>query len=158
VSSWTKRLNNSSTSSDSCGVIACLLACARAGHVGGGLWRWEGRARGHLAHSSSCGRRLVCCSARGRATRLAHPSGRAFRCPILVKNGHHRSADQCLLYPRKRTLKLSRAMSVGIRKIPLGTVVADDAHACLATATEQFSIRITEESLYDQLLSLFEDD
>jgi hypothetical protein len=35
--SWTKRLNNSSTSSDSCGVMASLLACARAGHVGGGL-------------------------------------------------------------------------------------------------------------------------
>ena len=49
-------------------------------------------------------------------------------------------------------------MSVGTRKIPLGTVVVDDAHACLTTATEQFSIRITEESLYDQLLSLFEDD
>ena len=49
-------------------------------------------------------------------------------------------------------------MSVGTRGIPLGTVVVDDAHACLTTATEQFSIRITEESLYDQLLSLFEDD
>ena len=59
---------------------------------------------------------------------------------------------------QKRTSKHVRAMSVGTRKIPLGTVVVDDAHACLTTATEQFSIRITEESLYDQLLSLFEDD
>jgi len=33
---------NSLTSSDSCGVIAFLLACARAGHVGGGLWRGSG--------------------------------------------------------------------------------------------------------------------
>jgi len=47
---------------------------------------------------------------------------------------------------------------VGRKKIPLGVVVVDDAHACLTTASEQFSIRITDESIRDELLSLFKDD
>ena len=47
---------------------------------------------------------------------------------------------------------------VGRKKIPLGAVVVDDAHACLTTASEQFSIRITDQSIRDDLLSLFQDD
>jgi hypothetical protein len=48
---------------------------------------------------------------------------------------------------------------VGTRKIPLGAIVVDDAHACLTTASEQFSLRIDSNSaVYDQLLNLFEDD
>ena len=48
---------------------------------------------------------------------------------------------------------------VGNRKIPLGAIVVDDAHACLTTASEQFSLRVDSKSAaYDQLLHLFEAD
>ena len=43
------------------------------------------------------------------------------------------------------------------RKIKLGTVLIDDAHACLATVEEQFEIRLpATHPAYGQLLSLFE--
>ena len=43
------------------------------------------------------------------------------------------------------------------RKIKLGTVLIDDAHACLATVEEQFEIRLpATHPAYDQLLNLFE--
>jgi hypothetical protein len=35
---------------------------------------------------------------------------------------------------------------VGSRKIALSAIVIDDAHACLTTASEQFSLRIGGES------------
>jgi hypothetical protein len=35
---------------------------------------------------------------------------------------------------------------VGSRKIALSAIVVDDAHACLTTASEQFSLRIGGES------------
>ena len=48
---------------------------------------------------------------------------------------------------------------VGSRRIPLGAIVVDDAHACLTTASEQFALRIESGTpIYDQLLALFEDD
>jgi replicative superfamily II helicase len=48
---------------------------------------------------------------------------------------------------------------VNTRKIPLGAIVVDDAHACLTTASEQFTARIDVGlPLYEQLLTLFEDD
>lgn len=48
---------------------------------------------------------------------------------------------------------------VGTRRIPLGAIVVDDAHACLTTASEQFALRIDGTSpVYDRLFNLFEDD
>lgn len=44
-------------------------------------------------------------------------------------------------------------------KKPIGTVVVDDAHACLSTVDEQFSIKLKAgHAAYDELLKLFEDD
>lgn len=44
-------------------------------------------------------------------------------------------------------------------KIRIGTVVIDDAHACLATVADQFKIKLTAlHPAYAQLLTLFEDD
>lgn len=48
---------------------------------------------------------------------------------------------------------------VGERKIPIGSVVIDDAHACLSVVNEQFSITSKVGSpIYDRLLALFEED
>lgn len=44
-------------------------------------------------------------------------------------------------------------------KIRIGTVVVDDAHACLSTVADQFKIRLTaSHDAYDELLALFEGD
>lgn len=44
-------------------------------------------------------------------------------------------------------------------KIPIGAVVIDDAHACLTSVGEQFSLRIpVEHELYSELFDLFSDD
>ena len=46
----------------------------------------------------------------------------------------------------------------GIR-VPIGSIVVDDAHACLATAESQFTITLTSDSpAYGTLLALFKDD
>jgi len=48
---------------------------------------------------------------------------------------------------------------VGARKIPIGAIVIDDAHACLESVSDQFRIDINSSSLaYNKLLRLFEDD
>src|SRR5690606_18689132 len=48
---------------------------------------------------------------------------------------------------------------VGSKKIPIGAIVVDDAHACLLTASEQFKIKVDSNSdVYKSLLSIFEDD
>lgn len=48
---------------------------------------------------------------------------------------------------------------VGERKIPIGAIVVDDAHACLSTASDQFTIKsISGSQVYDGLLELFADD
>src|SRR5690606_13292946 len=48
---------------------------------------------------------------------------------------------------------------VGERKIPIGCVVIDDAHACLGVVSEQFSIKsVVGSPVYDGLLELFEED
>ena len=45
------------------------------------------------------------------------------------------------------------------RKIKIGSVVVDDAHACLATTEGQFTIRVDAPSdMYDSLFRLFRDD
>lgn len=43
-------------------------------------------------------------------------------------------------------------------KVPIGAVVIDDAHACLDTINEQFTIKISEQSIFKELLDIFEDD
>jgi hypothetical protein len=44
-------------------------------------------------------------------------------------------------------------------KIPIGAVVVDDAHACLATTESQFTLTIdSSEELYEELFTLFRDD
>lgn len=48
---------------------------------------------------------------------------------------------------------------VGERKIPIGSIVIDDAHACLGVVHDQFCIKSTAGSpVYDGLLELFEED
>ena len=48
---------------------------------------------------------------------------------------------------------------VGARKIPIGCIVIDDAHACLGVVHDQFSIRSTiGNPIYTGLLALFEED
>ncbi|RON63100.1 DEAD/DEAH box helicase [Pseudomonas fluorescens] len=48
---------------------------------------------------------------------------------------------------------------VGERKIPIGCIVIDDAHACLGVVHEQFCIKSKAGSpIYDGLLALFEGD
>lgn len=48
---------------------------------------------------------------------------------------------------------------VGERKIPVGCIVIDDAHACLSTVNEQFCIKSKSgKATYDGLLALFEED
>ena len=48
---------------------------------------------------------------------------------------------------------------VGEKRIPIGCIVVDDAHACLGVVNEQFSIKSRVGSpVYDGLLALFEED
>jgi DEAD/DEAH box helicase/Helicase C-terminal domain len=48
---------------------------------------------------------------------------------------------------------------VGEKRIPIGCIVIDDAHACLGVVNEQFSIKSKAgSSVYDGLLTLFEAD
>lgn len=48
---------------------------------------------------------------------------------------------------------------VGERKIPIGCIVIDDAHACLGVVHDQFCIKSKVDSpVYDGLLKLFEED
>jgi len=58
--------------------------------------------------------------------------------------------------------KLFNARSVfgvGQKKIPIGSIVIDDAHACLSVVHEQFSIKAPVGTpVYDDLLSIFERD
>lgn len=44
-------------------------------------------------------------------------------------------------------------------KIPIGAILVDDAHACLATTEAQFTLSVNaSEKLFEELLSLFRDD
>jgi hypothetical protein len=58
--------------------------------------------------------------------------------------------------------KLFNARSVfgvGEKKIPIGCIVIDDAHACLGVVHEQFSIKsVAGSPVYDGLLAIFEED
>jgi hypothetical protein len=48
---------------------------------------------------------------------------------------------------------------VGEKKIPIGAIVIDDAHACLAVVNEQFCIKSRAGNpVYDKLLTIFEED
>ena len=48
---------------------------------------------------------------------------------------------------------------VGEKKIPIGCIVIDDAHACLGVVHDQFSMKSTAGNpVYDGLLALFEED
>lgn len=48
---------------------------------------------------------------------------------------------------------------VGEVRKPIGTVVIDDAHACLASIDDQFSIKLkSDHPAYSEILSIFEDD
>jgi hypothetical protein len=58
--------------------------------------------------------------------------------------------------------KLFNARSVfgvGEKKIPIGCVIIDDAHACLSVVHDQFSIKVKSDGeVYEGLLKLFEGD
>lgn len=48
---------------------------------------------------------------------------------------------------------------VGSRRKPIGSIVVDDAHACLAVVDDQFSITLkSDHPVYAELLAIFEDD
>jgi hypothetical protein len=48
---------------------------------------------------------------------------------------------------------------VGEKKIPIGSIVIDDAHACLGVVNDQFCIKSRDGNpIYDDLLALFEED
>lgn len=48
---------------------------------------------------------------------------------------------------------------VGEKKVPIGCIIIDDAHACLSVVNDQFSIKaVVGNPVYDSLLALFEDD
>ena len=48
---------------------------------------------------------------------------------------------------------------VGEKRIPVGAIVIDDAHACLSVVSEQFRIEVdAEHDVYERLLALFEED
>jgi len=73
---------------------------------------------------------------------LAFLSGRA----ILVANIH-------------RLVNGKSVFGVGSVRKSIGSVVIDDAHACLATVDDQFSITLSaSHPAFDQLLVIFEDD
>jgi hypothetical protein len=62
------------------------------------------------------------------ATRLAHPSGGAFRCPLWVNNGHWGKSKECPLYPRKRTLIEQVGVSALCQKQTLCGAAIDRAY------------------------------
>src|SRR3974390_1283183 len=64
------------------------------------------------------------------------PSGT--ECPLWVKSRHSLMSDQCPLYPRKRTLELSRVMSALCRfccRSPLQAFLVGDSVAVTRFAT-----------------------
>ncbi len=69
-------------------------------------------------------------------------------------------AGQSILVVNVHKLFNARSVfGVGERKIPIGCIVIDDAHACLGVVHDQFSIRSEAGSpVYDGLLKLFEED
>src|SRR5215472_2249410 len=70
-----------------------------------------GELHGHIFSSLA-----LCTGRRGRnviqPTSLAHQS----RCPLWLKGRHSTGSERCPLYPQKRTLELSRAMSALCQK------------------------------------------
>ncbi len=69
-------------------------------------------------------------------------------------------AGQSILVANVHKLFNGRSVfGVGEKKIPIGCVVIDDAHACLGVVNDQFSIKAKAGNpVYDGLLALFEDD
>jgi len=69
-------------------------------------------------------------------------------------------AGRSILVANVYTLVNGRsAFGVGERKIPIGCIVIDDAHACLAVVNDQFSIKAkTDSQVYNVLLALFSED
>lgn len=69
-------------------------------------------------------------------------------------------AGQSILVANVHKLFNGRSVfGVGEKKIPIGCIVIDDAHACLGVVNDQFSIKARSGNpVYDGLLALFEDD
>lgn len=69
-------------------------------------------------------------------------------------------AGDTILVINVQTLFNGRSkFGVGESRIPIGTIIVDDAHACIATVQEQFRITVPNtNTVYADLLSLFEDD
>ena len=68
-------------------------------------------------------------------------------------------AGDAILVINIQTLFNGRSVfGVGVSKIPIGTVIIDDAHACIATVQDQFRITIpNSHAAYKELLALFRD-
>ncbi len=69
-------------------------------------------------------------------------------------------AGEAILVINVQTLFNGRSkFGVGEARIPIGTIIIDDAHACIATVQEQFRITVPNtNTVYTELLALFRDD
>lgn len=69
-------------------------------------------------------------------------------------------SGEAILVVNSQTIFNGRSkFGVGVTKIPIGTVIVDDAHACIATVQEQFRITIeNSDPIFTELLTLFRDD
>src|SRR5262249_15686623 len=62
------------------------------------------------------------------------------QCPLWVKSGHRSTSTQCPLYPRKRTLELSRVMSALCQKQTSGQLL--DMIECLWKGAQALDVAL----------------
>jgi type III restriction/modification enzyme restriction subunit len=74
-------------------------------------------------------------------------------------NGAFLANEAILVVNIHKLVNGKSAFGVGESRIPVGAIVIDDAHACLAVVAEQFTIELpASHSAYGELLGLFDDD
>lgn len=70
-----------------------------------------------------------------------------------------RSGDAILVINIQTLFNGRSKFGIGMSKIPIGTIIIDDAHACIATVQEQFRVTIPfTHAVYADILALFRDD
>ncbi|HEX4006477.1 MAG TPA: helicase C-terminal domain-containing protein [Acidobacteriaceae bacterium] len=75
------------------------------------------------------------------------------------KSAEFRSHKAILVANIHKLFNGRSVFGVGTTKIKIGSLVIDDAHACLAIVASQFSIRLSgAHPIYSELLGLFKDD
>ena len=78
------------------------------------------------------------------------------QCPLWVKSGHRGQLKQCLLYPQKQTLELSRAMSALCQKRTHAVQHKTDRRRHLAADDVSMSGLETSTADAEYFLDLFE--